>query len=299
MAQARHWCFTLNNPDGLLDCEQAPKSLHYCVYQEEIGENGTNHFQGYLQFNRPVRLAAIKRWISGAHLSVANGTPEQNITYCTKEDTRIGESYIWGEPTYSQGERSDIKALKRYIDEGHNLREISDSYFREYLKFNRGIKEYMLLHFKPTRKRCDLHIYFGPTGTGKSNLALEEASKVDDCPLTLAAPNSEKNPVLWFDGYYGQRAIIIDDFESWWMSPAQFKRMVNSITSTVNVKGAIVPLTPDLVIITSNFDPATWYAMQHWDAISRRITLLREFTAYKTYIEAPDYVSLARIRQQQ
>lgn len=49
--------FTLNNPEGLIyeDEWKALEKVTYVVYQEEMGDKGTHHLQGYIELNSPQR----------------------------------------------------------------------------------------------------------------------------------------------------------------------------------------------------------------------------------------------------
>lgn len=64
MAPAKHWCFTINNPD--VDDAMAHDMLsqwpyQYIAVQREIGGSGTEHLQGYVEFDKPMRLTGIKK----------------------------------------------------------------------------------------------------------------------------------------------------------------------------------------------------------------------------------------------
>jgi len=48
--QARCWCFTLNNPEEELAVNEWD-GIAYAVWQLEIGEEGTVHYQGYVNFS--------------------------------------------------------------------------------------------------------------------------------------------------------------------------------------------------------------------------------------------------------
>lgn len=82
-AQAKCWCFTLNNP---LEGETLDESVFdYCVVGEEVGgEEETRHFQGYVIFKKAKQLSALKKLLPRAHWEVARGTPQQNAAYCKK-----------------------------------------------------------------------------------------------------------------------------------------------------------------------------------------------------------------------
>ena len=87
--RARNWCFTYNNPTldeiGIADALNSFPYV-YAVYQLEVGENGTEHFQGYVMFQKQLRLSQIRNLFQ-AHWSVARKGPKENRDYCTKLDT--------------------------------------------------------------------------------------------------------------------------------------------------------------------------------------------------------------------
>lgn len=83
--KSRNYCFTLNNPSAQLDFAADPRVTYWC-YQEEIGDSGTHHFQGYIELMHPLSIRAIKRidGMSRAHLEVRRGTAAQAKAYCQK-----------------------------------------------------------------------------------------------------------------------------------------------------------------------------------------------------------------------
>jgi len=100
--QGRNWCFTLNNPESQLDFDSPGIPwLSYAVWQAEMGDRGTYHFQGYMHFSRPVRLSGILKanneMLKGSHLEIARGSHEDNEKYCTKEASRLEGPWRWGE----------------------------------------------------------------------------------------------------------------------------------------------------------------------------------------------------------
>ena len=48
---SKHWCFTLNNYTSEdISKISSNSSIVLYVFQEETGENGTKHLQGYIEF---------------------------------------------------------------------------------------------------------------------------------------------------------------------------------------------------------------------------------------------------------
>lgn len=89
-----HWCFTYNNYtqkniEELIETFR-DGSIHY-LFQEETGENGTPHLQGFVKFpskSRPMEKIKDKNihWEKCKNVNAS-------IKYCCKEDTRTGEIY--------------------------------------------------------------------------------------------------------------------------------------------------------------------------------------------------------------
>lgn len=87
---ARNWCFTSFKVDEP-SIEENVDKIKYGVYQREVApETGKEHWQGFVSMRSPVRMTGIKAVIGdpAAHVEVVKGTPEQNIAYCTKDESR-------------------------------------------------------------------------------------------------------------------------------------------------------------------------------------------------------------------
>lgn len=91
-SRSRGWSFTANIPEGDYDILEAGFKADYLVWQYEM--EGHLHIQGYVYFNDAKTMASVKKRIFKwcgvqAHLEKARGTPAENKTYCTKEETRV------------------------------------------------------------------------------------------------------------------------------------------------------------------------------------------------------------------
>lgn len=88
----KNWAFTINNYN---DCDVQKLEFifsqghcNYLVFGFEVGEEGTPHLQGYVQFKKRLRFNQVKQMVgSRAHVDeeYQNSTPLANQTYCKKD----------------------------------------------------------------------------------------------------------------------------------------------------------------------------------------------------------------------
>lgn len=84
---AKRWCFTLNNYT-----EEEYETINHicskiCTYHiigKEVGEQGTPHLQGYLEFKTKARPKSKFKFTNKIHWEKAKGTRESNELYCKK-----------------------------------------------------------------------------------------------------------------------------------------------------------------------------------------------------------------------
>ena len=74
-----------------------------------------------------------------------------------------------------QGERSDLEAIRLAIRNGANETEIADGYFGDWMRYRQGIREYRNLVQPRRHWTMDIKVIWGPTGTGKTAQAWDEA----------------------------------------------------------------------------------------------------------------------------
>lgn len=247
---SRAWCFTVNNPQGPLNFDTSPASLvRYAIYQEERGESGTPHYQGYIELNKPQRGSALKKLpgLETAHLEARQGRREQARDYCRKEDSRIAGPWEFGTWGDGQGDRTDLKAVKRRIDEGATELEIFDEFFGEAVRFHKAFQYYRLLKTPDRKEKTTVYLLVGAPGTGKSRSCLE------------AYPNAYWKPKgQWWDGYQAQEAIILDDFYGW-LPWQELLHIMDRYPLQTQTKGGTVRFLAKNLAITSNTPPDNWY----------------------------------------
>lgn len=99
ISASKKWCFTFNNyckeqVVALVGSLGSDKSSIY-IFQEEIGEEGTPHLQGFVQFGskrRPIEYVKIE----GIHWEKAKGSLLQNVEYCSKESFEGAQRWVQG-----------------------------------------------------------------------------------------------------------------------------------------------------------------------------------------------------------
>lgn len=282
----RSWCFTLwldctcpicqFYPSPLARAESGKFNLKYLIYQmEACPQTGRYHMQGYMQWNTSYKLSYLKKhWCTQkCHFEPAGGSPATNIEYCSKDASRVPdtETVEWGTRP-SQGSRTDIQALQVMVMEQRPFREIAETHFHAFLRFNRGIRDAMTLFRQERSEPCFTIVYWGPPGTGKTRRAAHEAGPD---AYWLPAPN-QSGGAVWWDGYEGQTVVIIDEFYGW--IPLNFmNRLCDRYPMRVQTKGGNVPFLATRIYITSNVHPNEWWPRTfaksgNLGAMDRRLT---------------------------
>lgn len=90
--EAIRWVLTWNNYNENEFNEFATTATNLAkgyIFGKEVGENGTPHIQGYIEFKKKIRLTALKKLNIKIHWEIAKGNREQNINYCSKDNNFI------------------------------------------------------------------------------------------------------------------------------------------------------------------------------------------------------------------
>ncbi len=108
--RSRSWFFTLNN--YTTECADqmtrgfSKYSASKYIFQEEIGENKTAHFQGIVTFTNKVSFENMKEIHNKAHWEVPKKT-RACYNYCQKEATRKPDGKRWIYPDKNTDKLSD------------------------------------------------------------------------------------------------------------------------------------------------------------------------------------------------
>lgn len=117
MTISKRFCFTLNNyTEEEVTAVTNLSSLSlvkYLIFGFEVGENGTEHLQGFIILSKPQRFSWFKSRVPRAHIETAKGTSLQAATYCKKE----GNFKEFGVLPANQGKRTDLDRFFEWSDQ--------------------------------------------------------------------------------------------------------------------------------------------------------------------------------------
>lgn len=176
------------------------KNLRYIIVGLEVcPKTKKEHYQAYVQFDKAISfLQAKKRIWKGAHIEAAQGSVEENQTYCSKENI----FFEWGKAK-SQGQRTDLENLMEEIREGKTDISLAEQYpctFERYYRF--------IAHYRDMLKTRNNEAYLKEK-FDKGKVQLNSFQK--DC-ITLLKKQTERQ-VLWIkDGPGGAGKTFLSKY---------------------------------------------------------------------------------------
>lgn len=243
--------------------------LFFVAQKEKCPRTGRLHFQGYARFSNQVSLCALKKWLPTAHWELSKGSEEQNIKYCTKDESRAeGEEPLTFGDAVQPGKRTDLAQVRQIIEDGGGMREVCQS-----TDSTQAIRcaEILLKYIEPGRNfKPEVRWYHGSTGSGKTRSAVEEF------------PNawiSGKN-LKWWEGYDAHKEVIVDDFRKDFCTFHELLRILDRYPYRIEVKGASRQLLAKVIVITCPWPPEVLYqgrSVEDIGQLVRRIDEVRLF----------------------
>lgn len=266
--RVRHIGFTWNNPvDNHLELIQEfydkIKGNYSVIGYEVAPTTGTQHVQGYIQLSNRLEFKEIisRRTHKGIHINRCDGTVEENISYCKKDDDWLE----MGEPrTASQGTEMSMEtwiqctnlAKQGLVDEiAHFAPKYYVIYYNTWNKLSSDFKK-----AKGVEKVC-IWIH-GKSGIGKSRFCHENFEGA-----------FWKQVDKWWDGYKDNKTVVVDDIDDKTLSVRELKLIADRYPLSREVKGALVHLCNDILICTANYSIGATFVespLEHIEAIQRR-----------------------------
>lgn len=256
-----------------------PETFKIFIAKKEIGECGTPHLQCYGETKHPQTMKGLQKKLKEIsiprfHVEVAKGSLVDNVKYITKTgygfDIQIGDIPPRGirQLKGSQSKADQLNPVIEMVKTGTNIHGIANEYPSIFIRNSTGIEK-LIHHFtKPRDHQTIGYWLWGETGQGKSRWArtnFPEAYYKD--------PETD-----WWDGYYGQETVIIDDYRpSKSLSFAKILRLVDRYPLQVQVKCAFAQFVSKRIIFTSpmslldTFSRCEWLKSEELDQLQRRI----------------------------
>lgn len=245
MSRGRFWILTIPENDWSVP-EALPDNVVFLLGQLEQGESGYKHWQFIAYFNQTVRLAQVKRvFCNTCHAEPTRGPAAE--AYVTKDDTAVeGTRFELGSRPMKRNSKKDWDKVLESTKRGRFEEIPADVMLRYYS----NIKRIRVDNIKNVdRPAVTTQVFWGPTGTGKTRRAREEAGS--EAYWKIACTK-------WWDGYNGQTNVIIDEFAGE-INITHMLRWLDRYPCLIEVKGSAVPLEAVNFWITSNIEPKKWY----------------------------------------
>lgn len=275
--KVRNVCFTLNNFTEdeyrrILGC-----GYKYIVVGKEVGESGTPHLQGYIEFQNSRSFNALKKLMPRAHLEKRRGTALQASDYCKKDKNYYEDGEI-----SKQGTRGDLQDISDSILKGElKVETIRKTDSELYTKYGRTFKEleddYMRDIWRT--EMTEGLWYFGKTGVGKTHKALDGLTP-KNC---YYKPKDNSN---WWDGYRQQENVVMNEFRGE-IPFGTLLELVDKWPAYVNRRGREpMSFISKRVIITSSLPPEKIYK----NVCNEEESIAQLYRRFKVYQITPDGV---------
>jgi hypothetical protein len=276
---------------------EVSQKARYVLFGVETGESGTPHYQGVVIFSQPqtpqrgARVLGLPR----AHLEIMRGTFKQAVTYAKKD----GDWEEFGEPP-RQGRRTDIErvyssagkmSIREFVSSGNEVGLQS-------LKLFQTLEAISIAPWDPCEQRTTRWLH-GSTGTGKTKTAFFEALLLARSDYLRSFPAKEhlvtanweairnaawpagaqdleelksirryllsriwvsNGSLRWFQGYSGQKYVILDDVRAEDVGFNQLLRLLDRYPMQVEVKGTSVNWVASHIWITSPLTPQALFS---------------------------------------
>nr|QTE03515.1 MAG: replication-associated protein [Luscinia sibilans CRESS-DNA-virus sp.] len=238
--------------------------------QLEVGAGGFRHCQFVAHFSKKLSRKAVTAFFGDLPTTHWEATRSAAAdAYVAKSETAVvGSQFEYGARPMRRNNAKDWVAIWDAACAGR-IDEIPHSIRVQSYRTLRAIASDFAI--APAMERV-CHVYWGPTGTGKSRRAWELAG-LDAYPK---APTTK-----FWDGYQSQEHVVIDEFRGA-IEISHILRWLDRYPVLVEIKGSSTVLRAKQIWITSNLHPSQWYVTLDpatYAALERRLTI----TSFEEY----------------
>lgn len=232
------WMITIRRvlPDGsersTSDVVDALQGIFDAVLgQPEIGDGGYRHFQIFAQGKRQ-RFSTLKKKLTAvglgdAHMEPRKGSVSEAVGYCSKEKTRDGASFHFGEidkhekEDSHQGERTDLARLKARAEAGETVNQIllseDGAAAARCLGWLRATCEaaQAARYRTAVREGLEVSYLWGETGVGKTSYVYAREG--------IGSVYTVSDYGHAFDRYEGEKCLLLDEYTGQFSMPSILK----------------------------------------------------------------------------
>lgn len=190
--RSRNFCFTWNNFEGdafsYFTNLFEENHVKYLVVGKEVGESGTPHLQGYLEFKSQRTGKQAIDILNPAHVEPRRGSAKQASLYCKKGEQTHEEWDRLAEkgPNFGlhanvlelgeisrQGHRSALEHLADMARAGASSEELVREHPAIYAQYGRGLEAIRMMQYEDRTDMPTVHWRWGDAGSGKTAGILE------------------------------------------------------------------------------------------------------------------------------
>lgn len=284
-----NWVFTLfldkKNSNYNEKLELLKQNVKWCVYQvEKTPSTGKHHLQGVFGLKKQERYSAVLQYFkSPLYIDVARNT-YLSIKYCLKSETRVSGPYYLGNPLHIPRIKNilyDMQLLEKFkvsakiLEYTNLIKNGKITYEKLYLLDSQFLRQHdryfskiiCNLNVRYVDRKCCFSYIYGGSGLGKSLLSKHFAYQLEEHVFFYT------NESGWWDGYKGEKVVVIDEFVGVTMSAQVLNRIVDGSTINLNIKNGTVQNNIDNIIICSNNNLERNFNIEIYrNAVNRRIT---------------------------
>ena len=229
------------------------------VFGYEVGESGTPHLQGYIEFKGSKRFTTLKKLFPRAHLEKRLGTADQAARYCKKD----GDYEEYGEIS-KQGKRTDLDIVTDMVVMGATVEEVAKAFPKSVVLYGSGLNRLRYICQGHRTEKPIVQWFYGLAGTGKTREAME-----------IGKTQYIKDGTFWWDGYEQQETIVIDDFDGKWPY-RDLLRLLDRYPYQGQIKGGYVKINSKYIIITCEHPPSHFWVKNELAQVARRLDCVKE-----------------------
>jgi hypothetical protein len=296
-----HDVLNFNETDAVITSLNGLVLDNYFAVFHNGPEQAHIHFQ--LCFKHKVSFNFLKQQFQPeVHIETTRTTPKAHFQYCINghvefniiQEPKFSKQFIYLEQKRETNVQEELNlALKSCA----TFLQFQNQFFNLFFKYSNLASKWYAAHPPEhdalSRRDLDVSWYWGPTGTGKSYQAREEAAKLcQDNNWRFYTWCLQRPGQCWFDGYTGQEVVLFEEVRGNTFQFSHLLQLLDPYDLLVEVKGSSVMFTPRTIYITSPYSPQQCFpnlaAEDKLSQLLRRIKVTHFNTPLSTDPPAPD-----------